>query len=80
MQTYQQWGFQGKKSTILALLIATYDWFRTSDTGDDIGAVFFDIKKVFDTIPHHTLIQKLKALNISSLDGYLVTQLDVAKE
>ena len=60
-------GFQGKKSTIFALLSATYDWFRTTDTGDEIGAVFFDIKKAFDTVPHRTLIEKLKALNISPL-------------
>ena len=63
----QQWGFQGKKSTILALLSATYDWFKTTDTGDEIGAVFFDIKKAFDTVPHRLLIKKLKALNISPL-------------
>ena len=63
----QQWGFQGKKSTVLALLSATYDWFKTTDTGDEICAVFFDIKKAFDTVPLRSLIKKLKALNISPL-------------
>ena len=49
------------------LYIGIYDWFRTTDTGAQIGAVFFDIKKAFDTIPHCTLIEKLKALNISPI-------------
>ena len=57
----QQWGFQGKKSTILALLSAAYDWFKTKDTWRRNWC--FDIKKV----PHCSLIKKLKALNISPL-------------
>ena len=30
-----------------------------------LKSVFFDIKKAFDTVPHRTLITKLKSLSLS---------------
>ena len=50
-----QWGFQNGKSTVTALLATTYDWFQMLDSGKDMCAVFFDIQKAFDTIPHYAL-------------------------
>ena len=61
----EQWGFQNKKSTALALLSATHDWFQSIDNGVDICAVFFDLKKAFDTVPHRILIEKLKTFAFS---------------
>ena len=63
----EQWGFQNKKSTALALLSATHDWFRSIDNGVDICAVFFDLKKTFDTVPHRITIEKLKTFAFSPL-------------
>ena len=40
----------------------TYDWFQTLDSGKEVCAVFFDIQKAFDTIPHHALMQKLQLI------------------
>ena len=37
--------------TVTALLETTYDWFQTLDSGKEVCAVFFDIKKAFDIIP-----------------------------
>ena len=60
-----QWGFQTKKSTTLALLSVTHDWFQSLDSGAEVCAVFFDFKKAFDTVPHRNLISKLKSLHFN---------------
>ena len=59
-----QWGFQAGKSTVSALLALTYAWFQQLEAGEEICAIFFDIKKVFDTVPHRALLVKLKQLNL----------------
>ena len=40
-----QWGFQAGKFTVSALLALTYAWFQQLETGEEICAIFFDIKK-----------------------------------
>ena len=42
-----QFSFQSGKSTISALLSVTQDWFRQLEKRQEIGAVFFDLKKSF---------------------------------
>ena len=61
-----QWGFQSGKSTVTALLATTYDWFQMLDSGKEVCAVFFDIQKAFDTIPHHALMQKLQYAGLNN--------------
>ena len=61
----QQWGFCQGKSATCALLAATDLWHQWLDSGLDICAVFFDYKKAFDSVPHRTLIEKLKTTNIN---------------
>ena len=60
------WGFQSGKSTETAVLATTYEWFGA---GKDICAVFFDLKKAFDSVSHHTLMAKLHSLD---LDPYIL--------
>ena len=60
-----QWGFQAGKSTVSALLATTYTWFQQLESGGEICAIFFDIKKAFDTVPHRALLVKLKQLNLN---------------
>lgn len=67
--SHVQWGFSAGKSTVGALLAATNDWLVTFDKGMDIGAVFFDITKAFDSVPHRLLINKL---HHSGLNKYLL--------
>ena len=65
-----QWGFQPGKSTVSALLHTTHDWLQQLEMGTEIGAIFFDFKKAFDTVPHLPLLEKLEQLG---LDPCIVT-------
>ncbi|MEL7308748.1 MAG: reverse transcriptase family protein, partial [Pseudomonadota bacterium] len=62
-----QHGFQAGKSTDSAL-VHFYDYVtRERDLNKVVEAVFFDFSKAFDRIPHHLLIQRLKAVGISGV-------------
>jgi len=58
-----------KKSTVHALLSATDDGLKSLETGADIGAVFFDLTKAFDTVPNRALLEKLTSIG---LNKYLI--------
>ena len=47
-----QWGFSPGKSTTLALVSTFHQLLKLAKAGLDLGLVFFDLKKVFDTVPH----------------------------
>ena len=71
-----QWGFQPAKSTVSALLSTTHDWLEEMEAGRDICSVFLDLKKVFDTVPHQSLMEKLVRLNRpKSIHSSVVVQL-----
>ena len=59
-----QWGFQPGKSTVSALLDTTHSWFQHLEQGEEVGAVFFDFKKAFDSVPHSLLLSKLSAIDL----------------
>ena len=65
----QQWGFRPGRSTTSALLDATHDWFQATDDGKEVCAIFFDLKKAFDSVPHRPLLKKLKSIG---LDDHLL--------
>ena len=46
----QKWGFTKAKATTGALFTAVDRWHRHLEAGLDICAVFFDLKKVFDSV------------------------------
>ena len=62
----QQWGSTHGKSSTEALLAATDNWHRLLDSGLDVCIVFFNFGKVFDTVRHRPLLQKLKDVNVHS--------------
>ena len=43
-----------------------HDWHINLDGGAEVQAVFFDLQKAFDTVPHAKLISKLSNLVIPS--------------
>ena len=65
----QQWDFQPKKSTVAALADVTYNWCRALDQGSEVCAVFFDLQKAFDSVPHRPLLDKLRLFD---LDPYIL--------
>ena len=58
-----QWGFSKGKSTTGALLTAVDNWHRLLESGNDICAVFFDLRKAFDSMPHKLLLNELVEIN-----------------
>ena len=60
-----QWGFRSSRSTVGALLNVTHNWLWSLNNGKEICAVFLDLSKAFDSVPHRPLLQKLQAFGIS---------------
>jgi len=53
------------KSTVSALLSTTYSWLETPEEGKEIGAVFIDQQKAFDSVPQQSLMEKLEQTGLS---------------
>ena len=45
-------GFYPKKSVVTALLLVLHDWHQFLAKGFEVCAVFFDLRKAFDTVLH----------------------------
>ena len=61
----QQWGFQQGKSTVTSLLTVVDDWLKILESKRDVCAVFFDLTKAFDTVPHRPLMAKLEETGLN---------------
>jgi retron-type reverse transcriptase len=59
-----QWGFLAGRSTAGAILSAMHEWHLNLERGAEIQAVFFDLQKSFDSVPHRLLLQKLIQLDV----------------
>ncbi len=59
-----QFGFRCNHSTIDAILEFTGKVIKGFDTGEKTLAVFLDLSKAFDTLPHSTLLKKLENFGI----------------
>lgn len=60
-----QYGFRPRSSTQDALLTITRDWHNNLCTNRQVAAVFFDIKKAFDSVPHNQLLQSLADIGVT---------------
>ena len=49
----------GVFNTVTALLATVDNWLRMLDEGSELRAVFFDLRKPFDSVPHKVLMKKL---------------------
>ena len=54
-----QSGFRPKHSPATALIQMGDEWLENMDNGKLNGVVFLDIKKAFDSINHHILLNKM---------------------
>ena len=59
-----QWEFLPGRSAGSALLTVTDEWHRILEQSVEVGAIFFDIKKAFDTVAHKPLLNKLSDLGL----------------
>ena len=64
--TDSQWGFRSGRSTVTALLSVTQEWLSALERGQEIGAVFFDYRKAFDSVPHRPLLEKLENIGFNN--------------
>ena len=64
LYNYQS-GFRGNHSTNLCLSFLTDKILKVLDKGLLTGMIVIDLQKVFDTIDHEILLQKLKAIKFS---------------
>ena len=62
----QQFGFCPGFSTETTLLSVTQSWFNSLDSNTSICAVFFDLTKAFDAVPHQLLLRTLASINLPS--------------
>ncbi|XP_064390046.1 uncharacterized protein LOC135337956 [Halichondria panicea] len=76
-----QFGFRRGSSTQEAILHATHDWHRSLDNGSSVAAVFFDLSKAFDRVPHQGLLKTLWSAGISgSLHKWFTSYLTNRKQ
>ena len=61
----RQWGFKKNHSTITALLHMTETWKKLVDNKMDIGVLFLDFRKAFDSLVYGVIMKKLSACRIS---------------
>ena len=75
----RQFGFRPCSSTQEALLMAIHDWQRCLDLGLSSAALFLDMSKAFDKVPHHSLLLSLAKIGVSGsllqwLENYLTNR------
>jgi hypothetical protein len=60
-----QFGFLGKRSTVLQLIHVVDIWTKMLDEGHTVTITFLDFMKAFDKVPHRRLNIKLEGYGIS---------------
>ena len=55
-----QWGFIRDRSTTTALLSLTQEWYMHMENGYEVCAIFMDLQKAFNSIPHQDLLHVVK--------------------
>ena len=59
-----QFGFCKGRSCDLQLLVTIHDWMIDLDNNIPTDAIYLDLSKAFDTVPHQRLLNKLKGYGI----------------
>ena len=59
-----QYGFTKGRSCTTQLLSTFFDWMTNLDNGIPTDAIYLDLQKAFDTVPHKRLLLKLQGYGI----------------
>ena len=59
-----QFSFRSGSSTQEALLSITNDWHQHLSKSHQVGAICFDVKKAFDSVPHSHILSSLRKFGI----------------
>ena len=74
-----QFGFRPKSSTQEALLSVTHSWHQLLTNHQQVAAVFFDVRKAFDSVPHDCILTSIWRIGIRGsllhwLEDYLTNR------
>ena len=80
----QQHGFMVCRSTTTQLLSYLDLVYRNRDSNTPCVTIYFDVRKAFDSVPHHILLSKLQTFGLGSclvelLDSYLAQRVQCVK-
>lgn len=83
LSTFQS-GYRTRHSCETALNFVLAQWREMRENGDDILAVFLDLKRAFETIDRNRLLTKLSAFGFSTrvinwFEGYLKERSQLTK-
>ena len=70
---HYQFGFRKGHSTILALIELTGTIYSHIDSADYILGLYFDLQKVFDTVNHKILLNKLFNYGVRGIVCFVIT-------
>ena len=59
-----QHGFRKRLSTETQLIQVVHDWEKTINDKGQTDALFLNVRKAFDTVPHKSLMMKLRNYGI----------------
>ena len=63
-----QYGFRNMHLVVSCLLNSTNDWCVNIERGKFIAMIFIDLKKAFDTVDYHILLNKMRNYGIDGLE------------
>ena len=69
----QQYGFMKHRNTVSQLVSYLDHVYKSIDNNTPSVSVYFDVKKAFDTVPHHVLIYKLQLFGFDNAFIELIT-------
>ena len=64
LNSESQWGFLSGRSTTSALLAVTDCWHKHLEAGQEVCAIFLDLQKAFDSVPHRSLLLVLQQCDV----------------
>ena len=64
ISSIDQYGFTKGRSCTTQLLVTLNEWLTDLDNDFPVEAIYLDLRKVFDTVPHKRLLTKLEGYGV----------------